>query len=649
MTQTDGHADLAHPAHGRGWRLAVALAMAACCTAAGWGAYAIALQRYVATRAEEAGQRTTFYAQNLRSTLARYESLPRLAALEHVLHAALHAPRQSSDAALRGAANAYLKQAQSAADLTAVYLLDTTGLTLAASNWDLPSSFVGQNYAFRPYFDEAMREGLGRFYGVGNTTGETGYFLAAPVREGNKPGNKPIGAVVVKINLDAFEATLSRSGDTVLLVDRHGVIFLSSIPEWKYRTLGTLSADQRAALDATRQYAPHTLAPLGMDDGKAGSVPFSADRPPEAVRVAPPGKSASTLRVQYRPVGLLGWQVAVLIDPRDEQRTALVAGASAAFAMALAFAVLVALRLRTRRREEQRRARAALREVQRDLEARIAQRTAELTSANAALAGKVEALDAAQRILRETRDAAVQAGKLAVLGQMAAGITHELNQPLTALTTLSDNANQLAERGRIDEVRGNLTHISQLAERMGRIVSHIKAFSRKGASGDEARAAVSVDEAIRQALMLVETRRRQVGVTVTAPPVSADLAVWANAVRLEQVLVNLIRNAIDATAEAPQPKSAAVHVSVEPIENWVRITVRDFGPGIPADVLPRLFEPFFTTKDDGLGLGLGLAISLAIIEDFGGRLIGRNAQDAADGSAGAEFIIELERVVKPHA
>lgn len=636
MSPSDGHADLAHPARGRRWRLAVALSMVACCAAAGWGAYAIALQRYVATRAEEAGQRTTFYAQNLRSTLARYESLPRLAALEHVLHVALQAPHPPADAALRGAANAYLKQAQSAADLTAIYLLDTTGLTLAASNWDLPSSFVGQNYAFRPYFDEAMREGLGRFYGVGNTTGETGYFLAAPVRE----GGKPIGAVVVKINLDAFEATLSRSGDTVLLVDRHGVIFLSSVPEWKYRTLGTLSAGQRAALDATRQYAPHTLTPL---DPQAGGVPFSADQPPQTVKAALPGKSASTLRVQYRPVGLLGWQVAVLIDPRDEQRTALVAGASAAFAMALAFAVLVALRLRTRRREEQRRARAALREVQRDLEARIVQRTAELTSANTALAGKVEALDAAQRILRETRDAAVQAGKLAVLGQMAAGITHELNQPLTALTTLSDNANQLAERGRIDEVRGNLTHISQLAERMGRIVSHIKAFSRKG---DAARAAVSVDEAIRQALMLVETRRRQAGVALNAPTVPADLSVWANAVRLEQVLVNLIRNAIDATAELSQRASATVDVRVDSIEHWVRITVRDFGPGIPADVLPRLFEPFFTTKDDGQGLGLGLAISLAIIEDFGGRLIGRNAQD---GAGGAEFIIELERVVKPHA
>lgn len=636
MPSTDGHADhLASPARGRGWRLAVALAMAACCVAAGWGAYAIALQRYVATRAEEAGQRTTFYAQNLRSTLARYESLPRLAALEHVLHVALQAQHQPSDAVMRRAANAYLKEVQAATDLSAAYLLDTTGLTLAASNWDLPSSFVGRNYAFRPYFAEAMREGLGRFYGVGNTTGETGYFLAAPVRE----AGKPIGAVVVKINLDAFEATLSRSGDTVLLVDRHGVIFLSSVPEWKYRTLGTLNAEQRAALDATRQYAPHALMPL---DTEGASVPFSADDPPQTVRVALPGKSPSALRVQYRPVDLLGWQVAVLIDPRDEQRTALVAGASAAFAMALAFAVLVALRLRARRREEQRHARAALREVQRDLEARIAQRTAELTSANTALANKVEALDAAQRILRETRDAAVQAGKLAVLGQMAAGITHELNQPLTALTTLSDNANQLAERGRIDEVRGNLTHISQLAERMGRIVSHIKAFSRKG---DAARAKVSVDEAIRQALMLVETRRRQAGVSIVAAPVSADLAVWANTVRLEQVLVNLIRNAIDATAEGPQPGDATVHVSVAAAENWVRITVRDFGAGIPADVLPRLFEPFFTTKDDGQGLGLGLAISLAIVEDFGGRLEGRNADD---GAGGAEFVIELERVVEPH-
>lgn len=610
MLSADGHADPTHVARGRGLRLAVALAMVACCAAAGWGAYALALQRYVAARAEEAGQRTTFYAQNLRGTLARYESLPRLAALEHMLHVALTAPHHR-DAVLRRAANAYLKEVQVAADLTAVYLMDAAGQTLAASNWDQPSSFIGRNYAFRPYFVDAMRE-----------------------------GDQSVGAVAVKINLDSFEATLARSGDTVLLVDRHGVIFLSSVPERKYRTLGTLSAAQRAALDATRQYGPHTLAPL---DPRGGGVPFSADQAPQTLRVALPGRSVSALRVQYRPVGLLGWQVAVLIDPRDEQRTALVAGASAAFAMALAFAVFVALRLRARRHEEQRSARAALREVQRDLEARIAQRTVELTSANAALASKVEALDATQRILRETRDAAVQAGKLAVLGQMAVGITHELNQPLTALTTLSDNANQLAERGRVDEVRGNLAHISQLAHRMGRIVSHIKGFARKG---DALRAAVPVEEAIRQALMLVDTRRRQAGVPVAVGPVPPGVAVWANAVRLEQVLVNLIRNAIDATAEAPQPEAASVRVTVDADDALVRITVRDAGPGIAPGVLSHLFEPFFTTKADGQGLGLGLAISLAIVEDFGGRLDGRNADD---GAGGAAFVIELERVLEPHA
>ena len=152
MSPTDGHPDLAPPARGRGWRVAVALAMAACCAAAGWGAYAVALQRYVATRAEEAGQRTTFYAQNLRSTLARYESLPRLAALEHVLHVALQENPHAGDAVTRRAANAYLKEVQAATDLAAAHLINTTGLTIAASNWDLPTSFVGQNYAFRPYF-----------------------------------------------------------------------------------------------------------------------------------------------------------------------------------------------------------------------------------------------------------------------------------------------------------------------------------------------------------------------------------------------------------------------------------------------------------------------------------------------------------------
>lgn len=617
--------------------MAVALAMAACCAAAGWGAYAIALQRYVAARAEEAGQRTTFYAQNLRSTLARYESLPRLAALEHVLHVALLENPEAGDAVPRRAANAYLKEVQAATDLAAAHLINTTGLTIAASNWDLPTSFVGQNYAFRPYFVEAMREGLGRFYGVGNTTGETGYFVAAPVRE----DNTPIGVVVVKVNLDAFEATLSRSGDTVLLVDRHGVIFLSSVPEWKYRTLGTLSADQRAALDATRQYAPHILAPLGMNDGQGASVPFSADQPPQTVRVALPGKSVSTLRVQYRPVGLLGWQVAVLIDPRDEQRTALVAGASAAFAMALIFAVLVALRLRQRRREEQHRARAALREVQRDLEARIAQRTAELTSANTALAGKVEALDAAQRILRETRDAAVQAGKLAVLGQMAAGITHELNQPLAALRTFSDNTRILLERGQHGAATDNLQAIADLTERMGKITAQLKLFA-----GRSRRKVVDVQVrvALDHTLALLRPRLGDVLVELHWRIPETEAVVRADELKLEQVLINLVGNALDAINANEPVRAGRIDIIIGPIEgaqapsNQLSIAVRDNGPGIPPDAMPHLFEPFFTTKEIGQGLGLGLAISTSIARDFGGSLSAANVP-----GGGAQFTLTLVR------
>uniref|UniRef100_A0A0S4TV25 C4-dicarboxylate transport sensor kinase transcription regulator protein n=1 Tax=Ralstonia solanacearum TaxID=305 RepID=A0A0S4TV25_RALSL len=260
-----------------------------------------------AARAEEAGQRTTFYAQNLRGTLARYESLPRLAALT-----APHA----RDAALRRAADAYLKEVQAAADLTAVYLMDATGQTRAAKQLG-PALVVHRAELCVPAvlcrrYARGVRPLLWRGQ---HDRRDPGYFLAVPVRE----GGQPIGAVAVKINLDSFEATLARSGDTVLLVDRHGVIFLSSVPEWKYRTLGTLSAAQRAALDATRQYGPHALAPL---DPRAGSVPFSADQAPQTLRVALPGRSVSTLRVQYRPVGLLGWQVAVLIDPRDERRRA---------------------------------------------------------------------------------------------------------------------------------------------------------------------------------------------------------------------------------------------------------------------------------------------------------------------------------------
>ena len=275
------------------------------------------------------------------------------------------------------------------------------------------------------------------------------------------------------------------------------------------------------------------------------------------------------------------------------------------------------LRHRQRRREE-------LRRVYAELEDRIAERTADL-------AGQIAALERTKAILRETRDAAVQAGKLATLGQMSAGVSHELSQPLAALHTFADNAQALLARGRYDDVAENLQMISELIDRTGRIVRQLKSFARQEAATPQP---VSVASAIDHALMMLEPRRRELQAMFHVEP-CGDLQLLAEAGRLEQVLVNLLRNGLDAMHGQTAPQ---LHVRAWAEGAMAHIAVRDHGPGLSADAQRRLFEPFYTTKPAGEGLGLGLAISLTIVESYGGAL---NAHNMADG--GAEFVLSLPR------
>jgi two-component system C4-dicarboxylate transport sensor histidine kinase DctB len=264
-----------------------------------------------------------------------------------------------------------------------------------------------------------------------------------------------------------------------------------------------------------------------------------------------------------------------------------------------------------------------LRRIHAELESRIAERTADLTE-------KIAALQRTEAILHETRDNAVQAGKLAVLGQLSAGISHELNQPLAALQTFADNASALLARGRHAEVAENLQMISDLVGRTGRIVRQLKSFARREADTPQA---VNVADTIEHALLIVEPRRRETAAQITVAPFAPALTVTAEAGRLEQVLVNLLLNALDAMHGQPE---ARVDVQVSDDSGQVAIEVRDHGPGIPDDVRGHLFEPFYTTKPAGAGLGLGLAISLTIVESYGGTLAARNAPDG-----GAVFVLSL--------
>ncbi len=565
-------------------------------------------------------QRLDAVAQSLETTLARHESLPALLALDPNLAALLRNPQ---DARYLAAANAYLEAAQQGAGLAAAYLINIKGVTLAASNWRQPRSFVGQDYSFRPYFRDAMSTGFGRFYGVGVTTGEAGYFLAGSVRD----AGAVVGVVVIKISLDNLEHSLLNGSDRQMLADADGIVFLASDHGLRYRSLARLDEALQAQLQATRQYGAQLIEPLA-------DRPIELDQRQLSRLAIGAGAPAREYLVQARPLGRMGWQLIQLGDPAEARVAAWAAAWASGMTAALIIGLAAYLRQRARRREE-------LRLLYDQLEARIAERTAELRD-------KVAALERTEAILRETRDSAVQAGKLAVLGQMSAGISHELNQPLAAMQTLADNAAALLARNRVAEVTENLTMIRDLIGRAGSIVRHIKVFARKESAQ---LTAVNLQAVVQAAIWMVEPRRRELQAEIVILSPLEGLQVLADAGRLEQVLVNLLRNGLDAMenqALATVPGADSTNPATNPAFDrqlqisasvdaaWITLQIRDFGAGLTEAEQARLFEPFFTTKPSGKGLGLGLAISQSIVEGFGGSLSGRNAL-----GGGAKFVVKL--------
>lgn len=275
-------------------------------------------------------------------------------------------------------------------------------------------------------------------------------------------------------------------------------------------------------------------------------------------------------------------------------------------------------------------------EAQHILERTVAERTADLRTTNARLERAIAEHQRAERDLRDAQAELVQAGKLAALGQLAAGVGHELNQPLAAIRSYAHNGRRLIELGRIAEADGNLGKIADLTARMANITNHLKRFARRP---DTRLGPVELVPVVQGALSLFGNRLREesVELAVDLPEErpGEPLRVRAEEVRLEQVLVNLLSNALDAVAGTPRRRIA---IGAEEADGAVRITVRDSGPGIPEAVAAQVFDPFFTTKPVGAGLGLGLSISYNIVRDFGGVL-----SVAESGPGGTAFLLTLNR------
>ena len=571
-----------------------------------YAAWRVSLDLALAQTRDDAQRHLRFVAHELTGALDKYEALPQVLARHPALAGLLAEPTSKAHVA---EVNALLVDVARDAAAAAIFFIDANGLTLASSNWRDPQTFVGQNYAYRPYFRDAMARGGGHFYARGSTTGTPGYFIA------HRLGGPHAGVVVLKVSLDEMEANWARSAGELMLADARGVVFLASRPEWKYRTLQPLTAAVRAELHDTQQYGDLPLAPLSREPSRVSSE----------LRVERIATASAKLRalVTEQPVEGRGWTLLSFTEIRGAEQIAAGRAWAAALGWVSLLLLLAYLQLRRRRTRERLAAQGELRAAYDSLETRIEERTRELQA-------RVDELNRTERTLRATQDDLVQAGKLAVLGQMAASITHEINQPLAALRALNDNARVFLERGMQADAEGNLEAIDQLTQRIAAIVAQLKGFARR----DELRVQpVPVAAAFQAAVALVSAEARRQRVTIDCPPVPDGLAVLGQQVRIEQVLVNLLRNAIDANAEQGGG-TVTLRADVEPGQALLSVT--DSGPGLSDDVQARLFEPFFTTKRRGDGLGLGLSISASIANALGGSLQGGNRPEG-----GAQFTLRL--------
>ncbi|MDD0974418.1 ATP-binding protein [Pseudomonas fontis] len=539
--------------------------------AAGWAMHHAERQAIVED-AGRASQQLNLYATSLHTLIERYRALPAVLALDPELINALGAPVGE---ATQDALNRKLERINGAANSSTLELLDRTGLAVAASNWRLPTTYVGQNYGFRPYFKQTRTQGSGRFYAVGVTSGIPGYFLSSAVT--SEHGDF-LGAMVVKLEFPELEREWGQGNDLLLVSDARGIIFIANQEGWRYRELRPLSAADFNELEATRQYDKQALVPLQRQ------VMNRFDDNSNLVRVQGPEGNLDYLW-ESLPLEAEGWTLHLLRKPQpsDEGRNAGLA--AAAIWLTLVFAILFInqrMRLaRLRRRSRQ------------ELEALVEART---------------------RDLRTAQEGLVQSTKLAALGQMSAALAHELNQPLTTQRMQLASLRLLLDNERLDEARKALQPLEQMLTRMAALTGHLKTFARNSPSGLRER--LDLATVVDQALQLLDPRIRAEEVS-TALYLARPAWVRGDSIRLEQVLINLLRNALDAMADKHY-KRLEVRIDAQG-EHWC-LSVLDSGGGIGEADLSKVFDPFFTTKPVGEGLGLGLAISYGIIHEAGGRL-----------------------------
>lgn len=605
-------------------KLPVLLLLFALISISGFGAHRIAQQIGIADLQATGLHRLDLYTASLEREIGKYAFLPGTLGLERDV---INLLKQPADSKLAPQVDAYLEQLNDRAGTLSIYVINTAGHIVASSNWRRADSFVGEDMSFRPYFRDAIDNGSGRYFGIGTTRGEPGYYLASTLVD----DTRTLGVAVIKVSLEQLEKSWSTVEAPAIVSDENGVVILGSVADWKFTTLRPLDETTRNAFDQTQQYNRRALTPLGLKELReldhGARLVSIAKGGPEMASVFP---VAGRFLAQSRLLPGTPWTLTVLsrldlVDDIAQSRAAV-----AAVVAALLFMLGLMGNERRRHLKDRLAAREALQKAHDELERKVEERTSDLSATNQLLQAEITERIRAEQTLRAAQDELVQAGKLAVIGQLSTGIAHELNQPLAALRTLSGNSVRFLDRGDLGTTRSNLERIAQLADRMGQITGQLRTFARKSSGPLQP---MPLCRALDNSLALLESRLIHANTELRRHCPLPEPVALCDANRLEQVLINLIGNALDAMEGQPTP---CIELGCESIGGLARLTVRDHGPGLDEEAIRHLFEPFFTTKQAGAGLGLGLTISAGIIRDFGGTLSGENHP-----GGGAIFTLEI--------
>ncbi|TEW55392.1 sensor histidine kinase [Psychromonas sp. RZ22] len=538
------------------------------------------------------------FGYHLDSQLGQFSYIPQLLSGQSIIIKALLTPHNSAQLDLT---NRHLETINQIIGASDTYLLDNIGTTIAASNWSKKSTFIGNNFAFRPYFQTAKAGSSGRHFALGSTSGKRGYYFSFPI----KYAAEVIGVIVVKMDLSLIEKDWAAKKQRFLVTDPNNIIFISSDPDWLFKSLSPLTSQTHQQVLNSRRYLDLDIKSLAItgDINKASTLLKVANK--YYLSLIKTGNDKQWKIRVFVPITSILFNISMLI-------------LFITLFYMLLYLVAVIVKQHKHRREEQILATA---KAKQQLEFTVMQRTS-------ALQAEILEREKAESALRATQKELIQSAKLAVLGQLSASISHELNNPLSAIRSYAENAVLFLNKNKLNDVENNLIRITSLTVRMAKISAQLKSFARKS---DGELQIVSLQPIILAAheLLKPQLKANQTDLLLHLP--NKPIKVKADAIQLEQIIVNLLSNALQSMQNS-QHKLIEIKLSIESKHAFIKVL--DSGTGIQEKYLSMLFEPFFTTKETGLGLGL--SISQQIIQNMQGTLSATNRQ-----SGGAEFTISL--------